>query len=312
MNFLAEKSIKGKVLLFLLCIASYFLVDFYLDTNKECGCGECITDHHPWFMQHFQKDITPLLSSRYNLSEEAYNWWRRLQFGNGNITSFKKIKADIFKLFPARPPVVEPGPDRCRTCAVVGNSGNLRRSHYGKLIDDHNHVFRINFGVTKNFEEDVGNRTTHRVMYPESAMDLNNSTHLVLFPFKILDMQWLVSVFTTGNYRRSYAPLKKFLKGNKNLVMVVNPAFMKYVHETWLQKKGRYPSTGFMTVVLALHLCDQVSVFGFGADSDGNWNHYWEILRNKNLHTGPHPGSVEYDMITKLAIQGKITFYRGW
>lgn len=41
--------------------------------------------------------------------------------------------------------------------------------------------------------------------------------------------------------------------------MVVNPAFMKYVHEAWLGNKGRYPSTGFMALILALHICDKVS-----------------------------------------------------
>lgn len=317
MNFSAEKSVKGKVLLLLLCITLvwevfYIVSELNLQTNKECGCEKCITEDHPWFMRRFQKHISPLLTSNYSLSEEAYNWWKKLQYGSGDMTTFKKVTEKVFEIFPAHPAVVEPGPERCRTCAVVGNSANLRRSHYGKLIDSHNHVFRINFGIIKNFEEDVGSRTTHRVMYPESATHLDNSTHLVLFPFKILDLQWLVSAFTTGTVRKSYTGLKQFIKANKKLVMVVHPAFMKYVHETWLQKTGRYPSTGFMTVILALHLCDEVSVFGFGADSDGNWSHYWEQLRNKKLRTGPHPGSAEYAMIGELAKNGKITFYGGW
>lgn len=42
-------------------------------------------------------------------------------------------------------------------------------------------------------------------------------------------------------------------------VRVLNPGFMKYVHEVWLDKKGSYPSTGFMAVVLALHICGEVS-----------------------------------------------------
>uniref|UniRef100_A0A8C6SFW6 Uncharacterized protein n=1 Tax=Neogobius melanostomus TaxID=47308 RepID=A0A8C6SFW6_9GOBI len=198
---------------------------FYLK-NIECGCGKCLEQDDPWFMQHFQKNVTPLLT-------------------------------------------------------IVGNSVNLKRSHYGKLIDHHTSVIRMNLGKTEGFEQDVGSRTTHHVMYPESASDLDNSTHLVLFPFKIKDLEWLVGV------------------------MVLNPAFMKYVHQSWLRGKGDYPSTGFMTVIL-------VSVFGFGADSDGNWSHYWEVLRNKNFKTGGHPGSVEYDMIVELAKREKLDFYRGW
>uniref|UniRef100_A0A8C6T7X0 ST3 beta-galactoside alpha-2,3-sialyltransferase 1 n=1 Tax=Neogobius melanostomus TaxID=47308 RepID=A0A8C6T7X0_9GOBI len=164
-----------------------------------------------------------------------------LQYERRDIKFFKQTTQKIFEVFPAYPPVPEPGLEGCRTCAVVGNSINLNKSHYGKLIDHHTFVFRINAGKTKGFEEDVGNRTTHRVMYPESATNLDNSTHLVLFPFKIRDLQWLVNAFTTDNN-----------------VMVVNPAFMRYVHQSWLKKKGQYPSTGFMVVILALHLCDEV------------------------------------------------------
>ncbi|KAF5899883.1 CMP-N-acetylneuraminate-beta-galactosamide-alpha-2,3-sialyltransferase 1-like, partial [Clarias magur] len=57
----------------------------------------------------------------------------------------------------------------------------------------------MNQGPTVGYERDVGSRTTHRAMYPESAMDLDNSTHLVLLPFKVLDMEWLISIFTNKN-----------------------------------------------------------------------------------------------------------------
>uniref|UniRef100_A0A8C6TAD2 CMP-N-acetylneuraminate-beta-galactosamide-alpha-2,3-sialyltransferase 1 n=1 Tax=Neogobius melanostomus TaxID=47308 RepID=A0A8C6TAD2_9GOBI len=299
MNSSSKHTVKRTVFLLLLCFSGICTIwkvsemptsfELYLK-NTECGCETCLMQNNSWFMQRFQKNITPLLTSNYNLSQEAFNWWKvraplRLPF----------VLNKIFEVFPAYPPVPEPGLDGCRTCAVVGNSINLNKSHYGKLIDYHTFVFRINAGKTKGFEEDVGNRTTHRVMYPESATNLDNSTHLVLIPFKIRDLQWLVDAFTTGSN-----------------VMVVNPAFMRYVHQSWLEKKGQYPSTGFMVVILALHLCDEVSVFGFGADSDGNWSHYWEVLRNKKLKTGPHPGSVEYKMILELARQGRVAFYRGW
>lgn len=52
-------------------------------------------------------------------------------------------------------------------------------------------------GPTEGYEKDVGSKTTHRILYPESAVDVDNSTHLVLLPFKITDMRWLISVFTT-------------------------------------------------------------------------------------------------------------------
>ncbi|KAG7244408.1 hypothetical protein INR49_032385, partial [Caranx melampygus] len=196
---------------------------------------------------------------------ESYNF----SFYNAKVKS-------LFKMFPPVPDVVEGSPERCRTCAVVGNSANLKRSHYRPLIDYHDIVIRMNHGRTKGYEADVGNRTTHHVMYPESAAPLDSTTHLVLFPFKIKDLQWLLQKCNQG------------------------PAFMKYVHVNWLHEKGRYPSTGFLTVALSMHICDEISVFGFGAGHDGNWGHYFEVLRDKNLRTGPHAGTHEYKVIEGL------------
>ncbi|XP_070777869.1 CMP-N-acetylneuraminate-beta-galactosamide-alpha-2,3-sialyltransferase 1-like [Enoplosus armatus] len=312
-------STKVRVLLFLLCFSAICLVltgyvsqNYHLQVTSPCSCEKCLTEHDPWFMQRFNKSVEPFLSAKYHLSEDTFNWWKRLQFEKGSFSSYKTTVDKLFQIFPPDPDLLGPSPDRCRSCAVVGNSGNLKGSRYGRLIDVHDVIIRINLGHVKGYEADVGTRTTHRVMYPESAMDLDNTTHLVLVPFKILDLDWLTKAFTTGFYGTSYAPVRSKVKANKDLVMVVNPAFMRYTHDMWLQKKGRYPSTGFMTLVLALHICDEVHVFGYGADKDGNWSHYWEKLRDKNFKTGQHPGSHEYGIMQELAKHQKLKFYTGW
>ena len=41
-------------------------------------------------------------------------------------------------------------------------------------------------------------------------------------------------------------------------VTILNPQFIKYVYEVWLKNSGRYPSTGFLGVMLAIHICDEV------------------------------------------------------
>lgn len=282
------------------------------NTAKSCSCATCMTQFNAYFMNKYDASKKPFLTPSENLTEEEFKWFKLLQNEKGDLTKYLEQKQRLFTVFPAKPDVAEPRRDRCRSCAVVGNSGNLKGSRYGHEIDSQDVVIRMNQGRTRGFEEDVGTRTTHRVMYPESAIDLDNSTHLVLFPFKILDLQWVIDACTTGFHGHSYAPVIPKIKANKNLVMIVNPAFMKYTHTVWLSKKGRYPSTGFMTVILALHICDEVKIFGFGADERGNWNHYWEELKNKNLKTGNHPGSIEHSLILELAKQNKVTFFRGW
>ncbi|KAG8005037.1 CMP-N-acetylneuraminate-beta-galactosamide-alpha-2 [Nibea albiflora] len=307
---------KVRVFTFLLCVAFIcvllrVLCRFSIHTNP-CACEKCSSEDDPWSMQLFNKSAEPFLSSKADLSEDAFSWWKHLQDERRNFSVYSKTVNNLFEMFPPSPDLTGPSPGYCRKCAVVGNSGNLKKSYYGPLIDLYDVIIRMNGGVTKGYERDVGTRTTHRVMYPESAVDLDNTTHLVLVPFKIQDLEWLMKAMTTGFFGESYMPVKSNIKANKDLVMVINPAFMKYVHDSWLENKGRYPSTGFMALVLALHICDKVYVFGYGADKDGNWNHYWENLEDQNLKTGVHPGTHEYDIIKKLAEKQKLTFYTGW
>ncbi|KAM9385164.1 CMP-N-acetylneuraminate-beta-galactosamide-alpha-2,3-sialyltransferase 1-like [Pholidichthys leucotaenia] len=298
---------RWKMLIFLL-VATAFVV-FLKAYPSECK--HCRSEDEPLLRHHANSSVEPFLMVDYKLSEDAFNWWKILQAEHRSFSTYKTTVDRLFQMFSPSPDVVKFSKDHYRTCAVVGNSGNLKGSHYGPLINSHDVVIRMNTARVKGYEEDVGNRTTHHFMYPESAVDLDSTTHLVLVPFKIQDLEWLMKALTTGFTGKSYMPVKSRIKANKDLVMVVNPAFMKYVHEIWLSKMGRYPSTGFMALVLAMHICDKVSVFGYGADSDGNWSHYWEKLVNKHLKTGVHPGNHEHDIIEQLAKKQQIRLFRG-
>eukprot|EP00064_Thunnus_orientalis_P000100 superscaffoldBa00000005_g100 len=138
--------------------------------------------------------------------EEDQEPSQRLQLERRNYRTYNTTVDRLFQMFPPSPDLIESSPDRCRACAVVGNSGNLIGSHYGPLIDFHDVVIRMNTGRIKGYEADVGIKTTHRIMYPESAIDLDNSTHLVLFPFKIQDLEWLIKAFGTGFSGRLFIP----------------------------------------------------------------------------------------------------------
>ena len=120
-------------------------------------------------------------------------------------------------------------------------------------------------------------------------------------------------------------------------VQIFNPAFFKYVHDRWTRHHGRYPSTGVLVLFFALHVCDEVSlrplrghatrpacdgallsppqvnVFGFGADSRGNWHHYWEQNRYSGefRKTGVHDADYEAQLVRRLAEAGKITVFPG-
>ncbi|KAL2088714.1 hypothetical protein ACEWY4_015613 [Coilia grayii] len=281
---------------------------------SQCTCGHCHMKKHndSWFSKRFNASYHPLMTRSSPVSTETFLWWKKIQPRSGTgWNEYRKAVDELFQIIPDKELYRDEGPDRCRVCSVVGNSGNLKNSRYGPLIDFSDFVFRINKGPTKGFERDVGSKTTHRIIYPESAVDMDNSTHLVMFSFKLLDLKWLISVFTTHTVKRGNTPLKSTIRANQSLVTVVSPSFMEYVHGHWLGKHGRYPSTGFMTVVMALHICDQVRVFGFGADKHGNWDHYFEKT-SPFYKTGPHGGTFEYDTIKELHKRNIIEMYGIW
>uniref|UniRef100_A0A3Q2P9D2 ST3 beta-galactoside alpha-2,3-sialyltransferase 1 n=1 Tax=Fundulus heteroclitus TaxID=8078 RepID=A0A3Q2P9D2_FUNHE len=218
-----------KILVFLLALASvavvlefFYVTDWIqLKVQNSCKCEKCFSKEDVFLNQHLNSSIEPFLSASTNLSEEDFIWWKHLQSNRHNFSYYKATVDKLFKIISPRPIFEKPRTDGCRTCAVVGNSVNLKGSHYGPLIDFQDFIIRINHGRVKGYEEDVGTRTTHRIMYPESGSTLDNTTHLVMFAFKMRDIEWLIRSFPTGS-------------------------------------SGKYPSTGFMTLIFALHICDEV------------------------------------------------------
>lgn len=54
-------------------------------------------------------------------------------------------------------------------------------------------------------------------------------------------------------------------------VLILSPAFLKYIHENWTERHGRYPSTGFTALLFALHACQQVSTAGSTTHCSAPW-----------------------------------------
>ncbi|XP_059899367.1 CMP-N-acetylneuraminate-beta-galactosamide-alpha-2,3-sialyltransferase 2-like [Gadus macrocephalus] len=279
-----------------------------------CACpAQCVaeTQGHQWFSERFNRSVYPLLTKEnYTLPKDAFNWWMRLQSSRSGA-NFSHVMKEVFSMFPGESLYRDAGPDRCRSCAVVGNSGNLKGSYYGRMIDSNDFVIRMNQGPTQGFEDDVGARTTHHLMYPESAKNLDPKTSLVLIPYKILDLQWLLSAFTTGHIKQTYRRVLPTIQADRAKVQIYSPVFMRYAYDNWLDKHGRYPSTGFFSLMFALHICDEVSVFGYGADKRGNWDHYWEHNAGAGQYRSVHGGDYEYNITRYLATTNKIKMYVG-
>ncbi|XP_018430734.1 PREDICTED: CMP-N-acetylneuraminate-beta-galactosamide-alpha-2,3-sialyltransferase 2, partial [Nanorana parkeri] len=236
---------------------------------KGCACRQCLKQpgSSDWFDRHYNNNVLPVwMEENRVLSADVHRWWMMLQ-PQFRFLNTSEVLSQLFQIIPRQNPYKQNNSLVCRRCAVVGNSGNLRGSGYGKDIDGHDFIMRINQAPTLGYERDVGCKTTHHFMYPESAKNLPANVSFVLIPFKALDLMWITSALSTGQIRFTYAPVKAFLRVDKDKVQIFNPAFFKYIHDHWTEHHGRYPSTGMLVLFFALHVCDEVNVFGFGADS---------------------------------------------
>ncbi|XP_072412182.1 CMP-N-acetylneuraminate-beta-galactosamide-alpha-2,3-sialyltransferase 2-like isoform X1 [Chiloscyllium punctatum] len=264
-----------------------------------------------WFDMRFNSSIQPqLTSSNEKIPQDILLWWLGLQSRRPRM---RMMYSRLFETMPKFNSVENSRSCHCRRCAIVGNSGNLKGSSYGQLIDSQDYVIRMNRAVTKGYELDVGKKTTHHFMYPESAKDLGANVHLVLVPFKPLDLLWLENVLLNRNFLLMFRKLKGPITADRDKVIIFHPVFFKYVHDKWTEHYGKYPSTGMLALIFGLHICDQLSVFGYGWDRQGNWHHYWENNRLGGAFrvTGVHNATFEMNVITRLAEIGKIQLYRG-
>uniref|UniRef100_A0A8D0GWV5 CMP-N-acetylneuraminate-beta-galactosamide-alpha-2,3-sialyltransferase 1 n=1 Tax=Sphenodon punctatus TaxID=8508 RepID=A0A8D0GWV5_SPHPU len=255
-------------------------------SRRPCNCNTCVSEPEVslWFDERFNKTMQPFLTMQnYLVPDESLKWWLVKTWGlSWLVTS----------------PV----------CALVSSSVNYKGSIIASLTG-----ILMNRAPTAGFEMDVGSKTTHHFVYPESYRELAENVSMIVIPFKILDLRWIISALSTGTINHTYVPVPRKIKVNKDKILVYNPVFIKYVYDNWLQHHGRYPSTGILSVIFALHICDEVDLYGFGADSKGNWHHYWENNPSAGAfrHTGVHDGDFESNVTGTLASVDKIRFFKG-
>ncbi|KAK2824283.1 hypothetical protein Q5P01_021458 [Channa striata] len=217
----------------------------------------------------------------------------------------------------------------CRRCIVVGSGGVLHGSHLGSHIDQYDIIIRLNNAPVRGFERDTGSRTTIRLIYPEGAPrspnEYKKTTMVVLAVFKSLDLDWLTSVITKQ-------PLSFWSKMWfwKEVVedIPLKPEHFRILHPDIIHKTGQalkdkkyaqkhgnmVPTLGASAVVMALQLCDHVSLAGFGYDMQHPEArlHYYETIRMDAMKAQVvHDVSAEKLFLRDLVAAGAVTDLTG-
>jgi beta-galactoside alpha-2,3-sialyltransferase (sialyltransferase 4A) len=235
------------------------------------------------------------------ISPEVFDWWAsRLSEGDREDLTPEAAQR-MFARISRQSPVMSIKGGR-QICAVVGASRNLFGSRYGRLIDAHDVVFRVNRAPTEFYETDVGDKTTYHVMWPRvfGEGQFNRRAILLMTP---------VAADTDDVFDRINILVEHELHWDPNRVRIIHPEFVKYLHENWTDGRKAYPSTGFIAMMIAVHVCEEVDLFGFGADANGRWDRYYEDYPEEV--SSIHPVDFEVQLRREMEERGLLRVFRG-
>ncbi|PKI53674.1 hypothetical protein CRG98_025915 [Punica granatum] len=199
------------------------------------------------------------------------------------------------------------------SCAVVGNSGILLKSNYGKLIDSHEAVIRLNNARVSSFEGNVGSKTTISFVNSNILQLCSRRQGCFCHPYGA-DVPILMYICQAVHFL-DYTVCNS---SHKSPLLVTDPRFdvlcariakyyslKRFVMVTGKQLEGWakvhdgrnfHYSSGMQAIMLALGICDKVSVFGFG--KSGSAKHHYHTNQKGELHL--HDYEAEYDLYHDL------------
>ncbi|KAM6594778.1 hypothetical protein CsatA_002481 [Cannabis sativa] len=206
--------------------------------------------------------------------------WRRINKGiNLNRCENKKLCMEKLSLvLPETPPYI---PRQFAQCAVIGNSGDLLKTKFGKEIDTYDAVFRENGAPIQNYTDHVGRKSTFRLLNRGSAKALDKVIELDESRKEALIVK--TTIHDIMNKMIGEIPIK-------------NPVYLMLGASFGSAAKG----TGLKALEFALSICDSVDMYGFTVDPGyKEWTRYFSESRQG--HTPLH-GRAYYQMMECLGL----------
>jgi hypothetical protein len=201
-------------------------------------------------------------------------------------------------------------------CAVVGNGGILKTAKYGRAIDSHTAVFRANQAPVKSYEAHVGTKATFRILNKKWTQQYSRG-----------DKMWLplergaTLVASRGDpavaRRLVVAYPKRPDVAIVGLDSSVRGAVSKLMNEFRVALRacanvrppgGQTPSSGIIMTVMALAMCREINLYGFGNGHGAAGAYQYYVLRGTERRAGDqlHSMQLEHHLIKRLEATGHL------
>ncbi|XP_051113234.1 beta-1,6-galactosyltransferase GALT29A [Andrographis paniculata] len=200
-----------------------------------------------------------------------------------------------------------------KSCAVVGNSGILLKTDHGNLIDSHDAVIRLNNARTSSFKSNVGLKTTisfvnsnilHLCARREGCFCHPYGSHVPIIMYICQPVHFFDYLVCNSSHKAplivtdprfdvlcarivKYYSLKRFVK-----ITAKDVAEWGAAHEG----SNFHYSSGMQAVMLAVGICQKVSIFGFGKAETAK--HHYHTSQKAELPL--HDYEAEYELYKDL------------
>ncbi|XP_015273487.1 PREDICTED: lactosylceramide alpha-2,3-sialyltransferase [Gekko japonicus] len=275
------------------------------------------------FAEKYSEQMSPFLRKDVNSQTAAFKY--ELPFGFHKLS--EKLK-DVLGLLPEHDLPEDIQLKHCKRCVVVGNGGVLRGLELGYALNQFDVVIRLNNAPVQGYTDHVGNKTTIRMTYPEGAPLSEHEYYpnglFVAVLFKSVDLSWIQAVVKNESlplWMRWFfwKQVAEKIPVLPKQFRILNPAIIKETALDILQYPEpqpkfwgwdkNVPTIGVTAVVLATHLCDEVSLAGFGYDlSQPNMQlHYYDNLCMAAMYEQKmHNVTTETTFLQKLVKEGVV------
>ena len=280
-NFLSEEEIQSKESCKEKC-------GRHLCVNNKCTCPIYYTGDPLCMTPTAVKDMLP---PRYAHCATPYSDGRFSKRNKQNVTilSDRSRSLDFIKNYHSEYMAsmglrlrVKSDPDvkdmvDFSTCAVVGSSNTLLKSDMGAEIDSHSAIIRFNDAKTYGYQKDVGSRTSLRIQNVMYCGFHENKNELCVHY-----TGWPGNTCSRRN-------AQKF----KGIVLTMSWRLLDYVQNFWPKKifpGAKDTSAGFLGILIALHHCGKVDIYGFNQKSG---HYYPKNTKSKTPFANKHSWILE-------------------